>query len=125
MTKEEFKHLRAEAGFKSDAELARALNISVQNINCWNMGYTNYPKYLRNILTLFKLNNHFDKEEYYNFLLNLIPKQKQKIEKKDRDFVKNAKIILKDKSLEELERYNLKLKSEINLLEELILEFVS
>ncbi|ARJ57123.1 hypothetical protein [Campylobacter cuniculorum] len=123
MTKEEFKHLRAEAGFKSDAELARALNISVLNINNWNMGYYPYPKYLRNILTLFKLKNHFDKEEYDNFLLNFIPKRriKKHIKKEDRDFVKNAKIILKDKNLEELEKENQKLKQEIEVLENLLI----
>lgn len=33
MTKEEFKQLRAEAGFKTDTEFAKALNISVLNVN--------------------------------------------------------------------------------------------
>lgn len=77
MTKKEFKQLRAEAGFKSDSEFARALNISVLNINSWNMGVNNYPNYLKNVLFLFRLNNDFDAEKYKNFLLTLLPKTKK------------------------------------------------
>ncbi|WP_269474139.1 hypothetical protein [Campylobacter cuniculorum] len=37
------------------------------------------------------------------------------------NFVKNAKIILKDKNLEELEKENQKLKQEIEVLENLLI----
>lgn len=84
------------------------------------MGINKYPSYLKNVLFLFKLYNNFDIEQYNNFLFGLKPKQK--IKKKDREFIKNAKLILKDKTLEELKLENKELKQQIKFLQNLILE---
>lgn len=122
MTKEEFKQLRLEAGFNTDADFARAMKLTIMTINNWNIGYSKYPKYLRNVLKLFKINNDFNAKEYSNFISGFIPQPKQKIKKSDKIFLENAKFVLKDKTLEELEVENKELKQQIKIIEELILE---
>ena len=62
---------------------------------------------------LFKIKKIFRLKQFFILKFCILIKLKNE----SQNFVKNAKIILKDKNLEELERYNLKLKSEINLLE--------
>ncbi len=120
MTKEEFKQLRAEAGFKTDAEFAKALNIHPNNINSWNTGQNPYPKYLKNILFLFKMNNDFDEEKYEEFLMGLMPKQKSP--KKYRVLLKEASVVLENQSLEELEKENTELKVQLEFLIDLVLD---
>ncbi len=50
MTKDEFRELFKEAGFKNKYELAKVLNLSYQSVNNWGSGDTQYPKYLKPFL---------------------------------------------------------------------------
>ena len=50
MTKENFKNLYTEAGFKSKNELAKALNLSYSAVTQWGCGDVKFPPYLKAVL---------------------------------------------------------------------------
>ncbi|HEC1582695.1 TPA: hypothetical protein R1X64_001629, partial [Campylobacter upsaliensis] len=50
MTKEIFKNLYTEAGFKSKNELAKALNLSYSAVTQWGCGDVKFPPYLKAVL---------------------------------------------------------------------------
>ena len=49
-TKENFKNLYTEAGFKSKNELAKALNLSYSAVTQWGCGDVKFPPYLKAVL---------------------------------------------------------------------------
>ena len=53
MTKEEFKSLMKEAGFKRKLDLAQALDLSYQSVNNWGTKTKPYPHYLKLLLTCY------------------------------------------------------------------------
>ena len=130
MTKEEFKQLRAEAGFSSDSGFLRKMGYLSSNVaNNWLNGRSEYPKFLRNIFFLLKLNREFNADEFKSFLLNLKSKlnekkiKKAKLLKKDkRNLIKRVKAVSNNLSLEELKNKNAELQKELEVLEKLALE---
>lgn len=53
MTKEEFKSLMKEAGFKNKFELSKFLNLEYQSVNNWGTKTKPYPHYLKLLLTCY------------------------------------------------------------------------
>ena len=66
---------------------------------------------------LFKIKKIFRLKQFFILKFCILVKLKNE----SQSFVKNAKIILKDKNLEELEKENQKLKQEIEVLENLLI----
>ncbi|EIW9953229.1 hypothetical protein MG150_000227 [Campylobacter upsaliensis] len=130
MTKEEFKQLRLEAGFKTDADFLRVLGyLSVNTANFWFNGVREYPKFLENVFFLFKLKQNFDKEQYEEFLKNLhrscekkYLKKGTKLKKNERALIEKSKIVSNGLTLVELRNKNVDLKKESEFLEELLFE---
>ncbi|TNB63243.1 hypothetical protein [Campylobacter helveticus] len=130
MNKEDFKQLRLEAGFSSDAEFLREMGyLSASLANTWFNGLGEYPKFLRNVFFLFKLRREFDMKKYKEFLLNIkfkVDGEKNKraklLRKEDRELIKKAKIALNRFSFEELESKNAELRKELEVLERLEIE---
>ncbi|EAI0687904.1 hypothetical protein E0379_08660 [Campylobacter upsaliensis] len=133
LTKEEFKSLRAEAGFKSDSEFLRKLGFLSLNVaNSWFNGHIQYPKFLRSVLFLFALKQNFETKKYEKFMLDLsllanekISKEaerKAKLKKSDRELIRKAKLALNGLSFAELESKNIELHKELEILEKLEIE---
>ncbi|MCR2040425.1 hypothetical protein [Campylobacter helveticus] len=132
MIKEEFKQLRAEAGYRTDSDFARDLRINVSFLGSCSSGYSPYPHYFKSFLLLKKLANDFSLEKYESFFSSLkrqglsrTSKLKTKsLGRQEKLLIENAKISLqKDSlSLKELEELNFKLHKELEVLEKLALE---
>lgn len=59
MTKEEFKILMKEAGFKRKLDLAQALDLSYQSVNNWGAS-NEYPRYLKPFLLAYAKAKKYD-----------------------------------------------------------------
>lgn len=76
LTKQEFKQLRAEAGFKTDVELAKFFGISLQTVLSWNTRYNPYPYWLS---VFFKLKKIEVDNVFKNFSLEELEAENQKL----------------------------------------------
>ena len=108
MTKKEFKQLRAEAGFKTDIELAEFLEIHKLTIERWNRELS-YPNYVKIILQLCKnvqnlknkfeyLMNNYENNDNNNSLIITI-EEKLAIEKMVKLQIENNRLVKKIESL--------------------------